>query len=148
MSAKTRESLLRCINKILEVRDKAGLTIHEVCLTTRYWEGEQIGDGKCREKTQKITPTPSIREFAHDIRATEGAAIQQGDILLTGISRANYDRDFLSTQQTHPNIEKFYVIDGREYRLVSIIERFVTWDVLVRQTISKETRRPPGGFYG
>jgi len=136
----TRDSLLKCINKALEAKDSAGLTIHKVFLLKRTWSGEQIGDGRNVEKITEIKPVPCIREFGHDIRAVEGGAIQQGDILLTNISRANYDRNFLSTQQDEPRTEKFYQIDGGEYRVVNIIERFVTWDVLVRQTIGKQSR--------
>lgn len=136
-----KHCLLKCIDSVLGVRDKIGVTLHEVCLVERTWTGETIGDGNRFDKVTPIKPSPGIRDFSHDIRAVSGGAIQQGDILLTSISKNNYDRDFLSAQAKDPLVEKFYRIDDHEYRVVNIVERYVTFDVLVRQTIS-----PKGGI--
>ena len=132
-----KKSLSKCIDSALSVRDSIGAAIHEVSLVQRCWSGETIGDGKHRDTVTKIVPTPEIREFAHHIMVQTGGAIQQGDILLKGISKNRYSREDLLYQTDDPTREKFYLIDDREYRIVNIVERLVTWDVLVRQTINR-----------
>ncbi len=132
-----KKSLSKCIDSALAVRDSIGANIHEIYLVERCWSGETIGDGKHYDKVTKLSPTPEIREFAHNIMVQTGGAIQQGDILLKGISKNRYSREDLQYQSDNPTQEKFYLIDDREYRIVNIVERLVTWDVLVRQTINR-----------
>ena len=139
MACNLKEALAKCIDEVLEVRENIGADLHRVSLVERKWSGEHIGDGRYKDSITQIRPTPGIKEFAHDIRLLEGGAIQQGDILITSISKNRFNRDFLSVQDTDAAMEKFYLIDDREYRIVNITEHLVTWNILVRQTVNRRT---------
>jgi hypothetical protein len=136
-----KKSLCKCIDQVLGARDSIGAYVHTVCLVKRMWDGETIGDGKATDIKTPVRPTPGIREFAHNIMVQEGGAIQQGDILLTSISKNRFSRDDLSVQDDNPTHEKFFLIDDREYRIVNVTEHLVTWNVLVRQTINRRNSK-------
>lgn len=133
---KLQKSLLKCINKILHSKECADALVHKVFHVERIWSGDHIGDGKYRDFKTEIYPTPSIIDYSHNLMASQGGNIQSGDLLLQGISKANYDRKFLSPQTDSPNIERWFIIEDREYRAVSITEHLVTFNVLVRTKIA------------
>jgi len=127
------DGLKKSINSILGVRDKVGI-IHEVFQVTRRWSGESVGSGSATEVKTRILPTPGIKEYAHELRLNEAGTIQQGDIILKGISKVNYPLESdLNCITESENEEKFWLIDGKEYTTIYIKESYVTWDVQVRK---------------
>lgn len=139
MSKGFKDYIAKCAESILRLQDKIGATIHQVYLVKRAWSGAQIGDGASFDTNYLIEPSPHVQEFSQNIMAGQGA-IEQGDVLLKYISKTEYTREFLGPQTESPLIEKFYLIDGKEYRVVNIKETLVYFNVLVRATITQRKR--------
>ena len=125
----------KSLNKILAIRDKVAV-IHAVFQVTRRWTGSEIGEGIFQDDKMRILPTPGIKEYGHDVRLNEAGAIQQGDIILKGISKVNYptEKD-LDCSSPDADTEKFWLIDDKEYVTVNIKESYLTWDVQLRKRI-------------
>ncbi len=121
------------INGTLGLRDSLGVGLKSVSIVTRTWSGAEIGSGTPTDVTVAMSPSPRIVDYSHDLRITEGGAVKQGDILLKMISKQSYplvtDVDASTTQA---NVEKFYNVGGKLYRVVKVREKHVTWNVLLR----------------
>lgn len=140
MSCNLRESLLKCSDKILSVRQDMGAQLADVYLITRTWTGERVGEGDFTDESVKMDPTPSIMDFSHDVRVTEAGAVKAGDLILTGVSLNKYpDEATLRTQTTAKNVQKMYKINSHYYHVVRIVERFLTWDIQLRKIRVDET---------
>lgn len=121
------------LNSILGVRDKVAL-IHRVYMVTRTWSEREIGRGEYRDVEVQMLPSPGIKEFKHDLRVQEGGAVQQGDVLLKGISQVSYPEESdIDCSSSLPGVERFYRIAGKEYTVVNVRERYLTWNVLCRK---------------
>ena len=135
-----RESLKKCIDKVLEVRDSTGAKLHDVYFVTRTWSGEDIGSGTSTTQREQITPTPGIMDYGMDKRLQQGSNIRQGDLILTGISCNKYSYSALHTQTENRQIEKFYEINREYYEVIHIKEKMVTWEVHLRKTNERDIR--------
>lgn len=126
-------SLKGSINSILAIRDKVGI-IHAVFQVTRHWSGEEIGAGEFRDEKMRMLPTPGFKEYGHDVRLNEAGSVKQGDIILKGISKVNYpsEKD-LDCSSSDASIERFWLIDDKEYTTINVKESYLTWDVQVRK---------------
>lgn len=137
-----RESLSGCIDKILGIREQMGAELAEVTLITRSWSGERVGDGSFIDLKEKISPTPQIKDFSHDIRVTEAGSVKAGDLLLAGISINKYPDELkLRTDTGDKKVEKLYQVGKHFYRTIHIKENLVTWDVQIRKVRQDETER-------
>lgn len=126
------DGLKKGINSILAVRDKIGI-LHEVFIVTRTWSGGDVGRGEKSDRTHKVVPTPGIKAFSQDVRITEASAVQQGDIILRGISKVNYPLESdVDCSSTAKGVEKFFLIADKEYQVKNVTESYVTWDVQLR----------------
>lgn len=137
------EGLRDSIDDILGVRDIVAV-LHDVYVVERTWVEGAIGIGAYRETETWVQPSPGIREFAHDLRLQEGGFVQQGDILLKNISKTQFPTmasvDLRVTEEEKARgIERFYKLDGKEFSVVNVREKYLTWNVLVRR------RRSAGG---
>lgn len=137
-----KESLLDCIDDILEIKESIGADIEKISLITRTWTGERPGDGSFSDDEEKMKPLPCIKDVGHDLRLLEGGAVKQGDLILTSVSRNSYpDENTLRTDTGIRNVEKFYKIGEHFYRTIHIKKRLVTWDVHVRKVRQDQTER-------
>lgn len=128
------------LDAILSVRESLGAAMAQVSIVTRTWTGLEVGDGDQVETLTAITPTPGIRTFAHDTRVKEGGAIQQGDILIKQISQNQFPLETdIDCSSTSKLIEKFYRVGEKDYTVVNVRRRQVTWNVLLRRK-SDQTR--------
>lgn len=129
------ESIKDCgLDKILGVRDKIGAALKKVKIITREWDGDEPGHGNSKTSELNIFPSPRIVSFDHDVRLQEGGYIQQGDILLKGISKSSFpDQKTLDNISESRNIEKFYDVGGILYQIISIKEKLLTWNVHLRR---------------
>ena len=142
MSCNIRKSLAKCSDAILGVREGMGAQLADVYLITRTWAGERVGDGPFRDVTQKISPTPEIVDYSHDVRVTEIGSVKAGDLILRGVSRNKYPEEAtLRTDTGSRKVEKLYKIGEHFYRTVNIKENLITWDVQVRKIRQDETER-------
>lgn len=127
------DDILPDVDDILGVRDDIGAALKPVSIVTRNWSGVELGAGDASEFKTPVLPSPRVVEFAHDLRIKEGGAVKQGDILLKMISKNKYpnqsDVDFSGLP---PNVEKFYDVGGKLYRPFNVVEKFLTWNVLLR----------------
>ena len=134
------ESLSKSINKILSVRETVGATLKKVSIITRTWSGTGIGFGTLSDVAKEIKPDPYVVDFSHDIRLREGGAIKQGDRLVKSISKENFPLESeLDGSSSADNIEKFYDIGGILYQVITVREKYLTWNVHVRR-LSDQTR--------
>lgn len=134
-------SLKACLGSILSTRDCIGAKLHDVFILERKWSGERPGDGKASETVTQILPTPQIVDYSHNLRLTEGGAIKQGDIVLKNFSKAAYPLETsLDCSTDNRTIEKYYLINERQYTVIHIKENYLTWDIHLRKR-SDETRR-------
>jgi len=135
-----RTSLLKCVDKILGVRELIGATIQPVDLITRTWSGERVGDGSFTETTLPIKPDPCIVDVAHDLRLTESGAVKAGDLIIQSISRNKFpDELTLRTDTTSKKVQKIYKVGKHFYHLVHIKEQLVTWELHIRKIRFDET---------
>lgn len=142
MSCNLRESLLKCSDSILGIREKMGAQLADVFLVTRTWSGERVGDGSFTDRVEKVSPTPQIVDLSHDVRVTEAGSVKAGDLILRGISRNKYpDEIKLRTDTGDKRIEKLYHIGEHFYRTINIKENLITWDIQVRKVRQDETER-------
>lgn len=140
--SKLRECLLKGIDCVLSVREDMGAQIHDVYLIDRRWSGERVGDGQFSDSLEKISPTPSIKDYSHDVRVTNVGAVKAGDLIVTGISRNKYPDELrLRTDTEDRNHEKLYKVGKHFYTLVHIKENLVTWDIHLRKKRLDESER-------
>lgn len=137
-----RDSLLKSVDCALAARENMGAQIHDVYLIDRQWSGGRVGDGDFSDVSQKISPTPSIKDYSHDVRITNVGAVKAGDIILTGISRNKYPDELkLRTDLLERNQERLYKVGKHFYTLIHIKENLVTWDLHLRKKRSDESER-------
>ena len=122
----------KSLNNILSIRDKVAI-LHAVFQITRTWQGEEVGSGEYTDDKVRIYPTPRLKEYGHDVRISEGGSIKQGDIILKGLSKENYEETDLECTTLSPNVEKFWLIDDKEYTTINVKERMLTFDVQLRK---------------
>jgi len=138
------KSLLKGIDPILKIREDIGANLAEIFLITRCWSGDQPGSGKFKDTEKRISPTPGIKDFSHDIRLDENAGVQQGDIILTNISKRQFPSESdIDTKSDDRSVEKAYKLvnrskDEKFYTVVSIKEKQLTWDLQIRRISSED----------
>ena len=135
-----RENLKDCIGKILGIREQIGAQLADVYIVDRTWSGSRQGDGNYSDNSVKISPTPQIVDYSHNIRISEAGAIKSGDLILKGIS-PNYTEEQLKTQTDSKNTERFYKLGTIYYTCIHIKENLVTWDIHIRKVSEDETER-------
>jgi hypothetical protein len=133
------DSMADCSDSILGLRDSIGAVLKPTFLVTRTWTGEISGDGEATDEEEQMLPSPGIKTFEHDLRIQEGGVVKQGDILLRGVSKNKYDQETVERKSAEKRIEKLYRVGDSLYSVVSVVEKQLTWDVLLRR-ISDQTR--------
>lgn len=133
-------SLRKNVDAILGIRDSIGAILKPVAIVTRTWTGTRVGDGDAHDSVDCLRPTPQIVEIGNDIRLQEGGAVKQGDNLVKGISRESYPLESdVDCTTNDPLVEKFYLLGETLYAVINVKERYLTWDVLLRER-SDQTR--------
>lgn len=126
------------VNSILGLRDDLGAALKPVYIVTRTWSGDELGAGTKTDVQAQVLPSPRVVEFSQQYAIKEGGAVQQGDILLKGISQQAYaTKNLVDCSYIAANIEKLYKVGGVLYRVIHVRERHLTWEVQLRQ-ISKQ----------
>jgi hypothetical protein len=134
------ESLLPNLGCVLEVRDEIGAVLKPVSFVTRTWSGTRAGDGTAVDVVTPMKPSPAIVEIGNDIRILEAGAVKQGDHILKSVSKLAYPLESdLDCSTSSPLVEKFYLVGDKLHSVINIKEKYVTWDILVRQR-SDQTR--------
>jgi hypothetical protein len=136
-----RDSLLKASDCILGVREQIGAQVADVYLIERTWAGQRPGDGTFVDVSARLSPTPQIVDYSHDVRLSEAGSYKSGDLILRGISRNVWAEAQLLTVTDAKNKEKFYKIGSNFYTAIHIKENFLTWDVHVRKLNEDETER-------
>lgn len=122
------------LDEILSIREQLGADLAKVRLVTRTWKGEQIGDGDYTDVIEEMHPSPGVRDLSHSYRVSQGGAFEQGDLMLTMISKYSYPtKDTIDGTSADNLVEKFYEVNGALYRVISVVEKYVVWDVQVRK---------------
>lgn len=122
------------------IRDDLGAAIHTVDILTRTWSGSAVGDGRAFDTTENLLPTPALKNLSHDFQAQAAGTVQQGDILLKGISKQSWpNEDVLYLKSTTPAVQKFYLINNKLYQAISVVESYISWDVQIRK-LTHQTR--------
>lgn len=132
-------SLLPAIDSILGVRDQIGAVIQPVYLVTRTWSGTQVGEGTAVDTEAQMLPSPGLKNFAQDIRLREGGSVQAADIVLHNVSKNSYTEAQLNGTSPGANVEKFYRVGAKLYQVINVTEKYVTWDVQLRE-LTNQTR--------
>ena len=135
------DSLLTNVDSILGLRDSIGAALKRVDIVTRTWSGTEIGDGTATDVYVQMLPSPRIVVYNNDVRLVEGGAVRQGDILMKMISKNLYQTQAVVElrDNSSPNVEKFYALGGVLYRVVTVTEKHVTWNVLIRRVAQQAT---------
>lgn len=127
------DSLKLRANELLGVRDSLGVTLYPVYLVTKQWSGAEPGDGTLSESVEQVLPTPRIVEFKQDMRIKEGGQIRSGDILLKLMSKESFPEVSLVDGSTDSlSIQKVYRINNRDYTVISVSEKYLYFNVLLR----------------
>jgi hypothetical protein len=117
----------------LGVRDRLGLSKAAVSLLTKSWDGKKPGEGSCTESRMEMHPSPTIKDYGHDLRIVEAGAIRQGDLLLKHLDR-KLTREQILNQTDRASVESYWEIDGRLYKAVKEKDEIFYWSVQVRPT--------------
>lgn len=126
-------------DKILGIRDKIGAVLKPVSIVSRTWSGIQVGEGEPVDSVVRLLPSPRVVDFTHDLRIQPGGSVQQGDILLKGISKESHPKQSeLDGTSDKKNVEKFYLVGERLYQAISVREKYLTWNVQVRELSHQE----------
>lgn len=126
--------LTKVANDILGVRDTIGAAIHKVYIVKRTWTSGEVGSGTPVESVSTVKPSPGLKNLDHDFKEMAAGAAQVGDIILYGVSKQNYPtRSMVAFDDLTIGVEKFYRIDGKLYSVVSVVEKYITWDIHVRR---------------
>jgi hypothetical protein len=129
------------LDDILSVREQLGADIAKVRLITRTWSGEQVGDGDYTDVVEEMRPSPGVKDLSHSYRVAEGGAFQQGDLMLTMVSKNKYPtKNSVDTACDNALVERFYEVNGDLYRVITVVEKYVYWDVQIRR-LTDQTRR-------
>lgn len=128
--------LIEDIDSILSLRDEIGAVKAPVYIVTRTWK-EKKGIGDFTETKNQILPSPRIFDLSHDSRIREGGVVKQGDLILKMISKESYQEKDIDLSVTDDKTEKFYLIKNGLYELVSLIDKYVVFQVHLRRTLKK-----------
>jgi hypothetical protein len=129
-----REGLQDCIDSVLSVRESLDVQIHDVYLVERFWSEGEIGTGHYQEVTKKVSPAPRIADLTHSFRLLEGGQYQQGDLMIRQISKSQFPtQELLSSVTGNRALERFFLIDGKRYQIISVSERLLWWNIQVRK---------------
>lgn len=135
------ESLKTCVDSVLGVRQSIGANLKRVYLVTRQWTGSQIGDGDVREEALEILPSPGIKDYSHSLQLEAGGNFKQGDLIIHQISKSQFPAESdLDGSSADASLEKLYKVGDFYYRVISIVEKHLTWNVQVRR-LADQTRR-------
>ena len=129
--------ILEDIDDILKLRDELGAVKKPVYLFTWIWPQEK-GQGSPAQTIVQMLPSPYVINFSHSSKVQEGGSWKQGDLLLKHISKKSYplEADVDCTVGDEVT-EKWYLIDGYRYEVISVVEDYVYWNVQVRKTLKK-----------
>lgn len=146
MSTGIVNALLPRINSILGVRDSIGAIIRPVYFVTRQWYVDQAltiknnqPEGFAKDTTVQLLPTPMLKDFSQDIRLREGGTVKAGDIVLRGVSKASYKEADIDGTTSDTGVQKFYLVGDKLYQVINVTEKYVTWDVQIRE-LTNQTR--------
>ena len=131
------EDLIPEIDGILGLRDELGAIKNKVQIVVWKWPQEK-GQGSPAETIFDVRPTPYVVNYAHNTKIQEGGYWKQGDLLLKHISKGSYPLESdVDCTVSDDLTEKWYLIDGYKYEVVSVVDGYVYWNVQVRKTIKK-----------
>lgn len=135
MSRGVRESLQDCIDGVLTLRGELGLNLHPVSFVERTWSGGERDRGEVTKETvTEMWPAPRIVDLSHNFRLLEGGNYQQGDLMLRQISKNQFPKEEMLSMVTDSRAkERFILIDGKRYTVISIRERLLWWDLQIRK---------------
>lgn len=132
------DDLIPDVNGILGIRDTLGVGLKKVSIITRTWSGYTVGDGTFVDVEEPMVPSPHVTQFRQDLRVAEGGAVKRQDVQLKMISKVNYTETDLDFSDVSDPVEKFYSLSGEIYRPIQVIERHVTWSVMLRRSNDQE----------
>lgn len=130
------DSMKEGVNSILGIRETLGADLRRVYFVTRTWTGgKTAGEGTATEELEELIPRPGIKNLAHIKKISkEGGANAQGDLVVHGISKANYeDEARLRGDSGDRKVEWFYKVGDYYYEIVSVAEKHLTWEVTLRR---------------
>jgi hypothetical protein len=127
------DDLRNVADDIYGVRDAVGAVMHPIHIVTRQWPAE-IGVGAAVDTVTLLKPSPGIKALSHDFLAIQAGSVQSGDLLLQGISKQSYpEKAMVAFDDLAANVEKFYRIDSNLYQVISVVEKYIAWDVQIRK---------------
>jgi hypothetical protein len=130
--------ILENIDSYLGLRDELGAIKEPIYILTRVWSTEK-GQGSPVDTQARILPTPQLVDLSHSMKLREGGVIKQGDILLKMISKKSYPLEAdINCEVSGELTEKWYLIKGETYEVVSITQDYVWWNVLLRKTVKNK----------
>jgi hypothetical protein len=141
--------MLAGIDGVLDARDAVGAVIKPVYFLTRTWYSDpgfgvpnNVPEGYAKDAAQvQMIPSPGMKQFNQDIRLREGGSIKAGDIILKAISKNLFKESDLDGSTPAQNIQKFFVIGSKIYQVIDVVEKYVTFNVQVRE-LTNQTRYP------
>lgn len=128
------DDLTAVADSILGVRDTIGAVIQPVYLTVRTWTGAEPGDGSFTDVDTQVLPSPAIRDLSTDFQAQAAGNVEEGDLILKGISKQSYaNRADVDCKSQLKNVERFYKVAGEIYNVTHVSESYITWNVRIRK---------------
>lgn len=126
------------INDYLGLRDELGAIKESIFILTRTWDAEK-GKGLPADEKVQVLPTPQLVDLTMSYRNREAGSDKQADVMLKMISKKTYpERQCIDCSTTDESIEKWYLIDGFTYEVVSVTQDYVWWNVYLKKTVKNK----------
>lgn len=125
------------LKKLFDIREKLGLKVSDVFFFSKKENENPVW--------KQILPTPFIRKIPDKIILDEGGVYKSGDLFLKGFARSQYTRDDLETSTIAGDTEKYWIVSGRAYTTISIVEHIGSYDVAIRPylMVNENELNPP-----
>lgn len=90
----------------------------KVEVVTRIWSDGVIGSGTVSEQVVELVPRPKVGQSDPRYNSDVAGKAPKGSRQVSGVS-ATYTEDELADYDLAPGIERYYLLNGKPYRLES-----------------------------
>ncbi len=132
-----------CVRGIAD--DDFGRRLHTFVIRTRTWSGSTLGAGTSTTadltftsaQTDPVTPDtvsprPRLLLPENVWTSNEGGSFEDGDVIADRVT-ATLTQAQLDGRPLATNVERYWIVDGDEYNVVRVEERYTHWRVHLRR---------------
>lgn len=125
--------------------DEFGRRLHTFVIRTRTWSGSSLGEGTSSVSDltftsaqtdpatpNTVSPRPRLLLPENMYTANQAGSFEDGDIVADRVNGTLTEAQ-LTGRPLAANVERYWVVDGDEYNVVRVEERYTFWRVHLRR---------------